>query len=661
MKRTSKAFGYCLLSGFVLLIYTVLWWISENVEYKYLGNNFNMVSYAGMLLLIGAFTALLLLIYFRGIGKTSDSGPVSEKGKRWDTILAVGIAAAGIAFFYLIYVHENSIYPAGSGGGHLRSQISRPVYALCACALFAMFVLLGDHVRELSSRKRLPIILLAALLCAAKTYAPNPFLTGMHEGVHMHAYTNSIVNIASLRPLSWNNLSVYGHYGLLYLPLVKLLGNNYTAVALSIAVFAFISYYCVFSVCNDWIKNNSVFLLTILAIFAVPFMIYGGEYFQVNPQRLLVPAVTLYMISKIILKRLRGFRMWLPEIAVGILGLIWNMETGVFSIAVLCAFNLFMALRKKPGVKPAVLLLLKDAAFALCSILGAYLILNLYSFLTGATQWLSLQRTIYPLDSMTGQGGTYKITDLRTGFVTPFSIYVLQLVIFSVVLLNAGYALFFKGGTEEYRNSRAMLLGISLSGLSSVIYFVNRAAYANISISWLQMALVLGIYAGEGMAELRRIRMKAETRPFLSRTAGKLVTLLYVFVLALEGGMRFEPYMKSQAANYWDMKAFDELAEECETKLPEELLAMGQGVPELFFQMHRDDFPVMIDWSDMDGRNYQRAKELADEYISQKKPILVSEVHDLDEYILEKGYRTTWEHPTGNVTFRLLEPVSAEE
>ena len=664
MRKTSKAVGYCALIGFVLLIYSALWYISEKVEYKYLGNNFNMVSYVAMLFLIAAFVCVLLFLSFRRERNKLLSSGNPGNDHRLDRILAIAMFVCGIAFLYLVYLNENSIYPANSGAGHLRSMVSRPVYSVLMGCLFVLFVLFFRNGAESLPSVRLLFILICAFLCAAKTFAPNPFLGSEHETNHMHAYVNSIINIANLHPFDWHTASVYGHYGLLCLPLVKLLGNSYTAVALSVSVFAFISFYCVFSVCNQWIRKNAAFFLTVLAICGIPFMIYGGEYFQVNPQRLLFPAVTLYAISKIIKKDIRGFWMWFLEAAVGILAVIWNLETGLFSIAVLCAFNLVMSLRENAKCKTILLILGKDIAFALLCFCGAYLIINLYSLLTGATQWMSLQRFIYPINSLVpvpGEQSIYKITDLRTGFVTPFSVYVVQLIIFSVTILNALRSLLSKEMPQEHKKSRILLLSVALSGLSSVIYFVNRAAYANISISWMQMMMVLGVYGGEGLSELQRTQERKDVAPFLSRLSGKMLMLLYVFVFAVEGIMGFEPYMKSQIRAYWNTETLDTVVEQGKQHIPEDVLAIGHGVPELFFQMHRNDYPALMDWSDMNSINFQKAQDLVDEAVGQQKPILIGRVSwGLDDYIMSKGYNSVWEMTAGCITFRLMEPQKAE-
>ena len=272
---------------------------------------------------------------------------------------------------------------------------------------------------------------------------------------------------------------------------------------------------------------------------------------------------------------------------------------------------------------------------------------------------MSVQRFIYPINSLVpvaGEQSIYKITDLRTGFVTPFSVYVVQLIIFSVTILNALRSLLSKEMPQEHKKSRVMLLSVALSGLSSVIYFVNRAAYANISISWMQMVMVLGIYGGEGLSELKRVQETKVAVPFLSRLSGKMLMLLYVFVFAVEGIMCFEPYFKNQINTYWNTETLDTAVGQGKHHIPEDVLAIGHGVPELFFQMHRNDYPSLIDWSDMDGLNYQKSKDMVDEAVSQQKPILIGHAWGMEEYITEKGYHSTWEMTAGCITFRLMEP-----
>lgn len=68
--------------------------------------------------------------------------------------------------------------------------------------------------------------------CTLLTFAPYIFSNSMYGIWHTQAYTNSIINVARFAPYDNVRSSIYGHYGLIYLPFVKLLDDDFQAVAL---------------------------------------------------------------------------------------------------------------------------------------------------------------------------------------------------------------------------------------------------------------------------------------------------------------------------------------------------------------------------------------------------------------------------------------------
>ena len=661
-KRILRTSEYCVLSGFILLIYCVFSGVAEGItDGALFGKNVNLVSYILMMvlacLLIGVF--LLISAWLNRKEALLSNGTDGSKRtvdgtSRLEYILAGVIVLCAIAFFYLIYCYEGTIFPRGSHGGVLRTYVPRPIYSLFMCGAFGLFLFFSRNGRETKRKARTFACVFFALICAACTYAPNPFSDGSGGMHHIHAYINSIVNVADLQPYDQYMMSIYGHYGLIYLPFVKLFGSTYTAMALTISLFSLVSYCCLFGVCNHWIKKDSVFFAAIFGIMAVPLMIYrSGQFYQVNPHRLLLPALSLYMITRMIRKDKPSKWEWLWEGILGTLGVIWNFETGLFTVAVFYTFNLFRVLSDRPTVKKVIGVIIKDVVMAVICVGGAYLIVNGYSFLTGYRHWLKPVEFTYPIGNKSG----YRVADLRTEFVaTPFCIFVLQMVIFSAVLLNVGYALCSKDSTRAYKQSRLMLLCIALSGLSAVIYYVNRQAYCNISISWVQMVMVLAFFGDEGLAETLRAKEQGRIA-HVGRTAGKMAALLYAFVFAVEGGLGLDATLRNRASTTWNTAKFEDLVAKGKEEFEDDVLAMGVGVPELFSQMGRTDLPSLIDFSDMNGINMEKAMELMDEASEQGRPFLFgSDTKSLKQYALELGYGTIWEYSIGEVTFQLMYP-----
>lgn len=591
------------------------------------GMNYNLVCYVLMVGGLYIIFLLLILLYKRRkqIATLRKPASLTERNS-WMVFVASGVLLlCGAAFLFKIYLNENYVYPYWSAADFIRSKVNKTLYAAIICLLYISFVLISKNSGCSRFWGRILLGLFVAGLCATLVYAPNPYLDDEGRGLyHIHAYTNSIINIARLKPFNRYNLSIYGHYALLYLPLVKIFGNNYTAVAISISVFTFVSYLCTFCVCERTIKNDLCYVITVLAISAVSVMFYlKAQYYQVVPQRVLFPSITICYITLSQQGRFQPKRQWIIETILGSVALIWNFETGLFSIITLTFYHAVCTFHERRS-------LCRTLAGCLFLAIGnyavAYLTVNLYNFLTGAETWMSWKRFIYPIGS-----DSYSIDALRLPLPTPYTLFSLQLMIFSVTLVNMVFQLREKR-PEEYIRSRILLSCIAVSGLGSLSYFVNRPAYANISISCTQMLIIAGIYGDEVMCELRSISFqKRLPRQSIFPASGKSIMLLLVFILAVESVLSVDNAISRRIDMIWNTQARDQFVFEESELISNNTLGMGIGVPELFFQLGRDPGCVLLDWSDMDEVNLEKALSVIENHNGD---YLINDAHYA---IVEKG------------------------
>lgn len=447
---------------------------------------------------------------------------------------------------------------------------------------------------------RLAFGALVAALWSILVYAPNPFFDTGGRLYHAHAYTNSIMNVARLKPFDNYNLSIYGHYGLLYLPLVKLLGNNYLAIATSISIFTFITYYCVASTCEKTIENDYCYIFSIVAMGITPVMFNtGGQYYQINPHRVLFPAVSLFSVVMFQRKQFSQLTRYIIEIALGTVALIWNVETGLVSIATLALYNILsdFNVERKPFMTG-----IKCLIFVFSCAVFSYLLVNAYSFLTGAHTWMPWKRFIYPIAS-----DTYSITALSMKWPTPYSLFVLQLIVFSLALMSVLF-LYAQKRTERPGDTSIFLACTAVSGLGAVSYFANRAAYANIAISCVQMLIITGTYGGEAIIALRSNSIMRKRN--ILQLSGKLFMLFCTFIFGVETILLFGITLSNRINGNWKIEEFKHFLTTVDELVPANTVGMGRGVPELFFQLGRDTKCVLTDWSDMNSENLERAHDI---------------------------------------------------
>ena len=591
---------YSMLCICIFSIYYTITSMPYNKDAVFAGLNTNLMIYV---LMLGSIYLIFLLLFLLYEKKKDSFTPIKYDGffatkkQAIDHLSAIILFTIGILFFYKIYSNENYIYPYWSGRYYIREQVSKPMYSMITCALFVHFVLFSRNSNCSRTYIRITFGIIVALLCSFLAYAPNPFFDKGGGLYHIHAYTNSIINIARFKPYDQYNLSIYGHYALLYLPIVKVLGNDYTAVALSISIATFITYFCSFVICSKTIENDWCYVLTVTAICAVTVMFYsGGQYYQVNPHRLLFPIITLFAVLLFLDKKPRLIMRWGLELLLGSMALIWNIETGLFAIVTFCVFNIMTDDENRiQSVLKCIVLL--TSCFAL-----SYTVVNFYNFLVGAETWMTWKRFIYPIGS-----DTYSINSLTLEFPTPYSVFVLQMMVFLLALMNATIHLK-ENRSEHYKNSRILLACTAISGLGSLSYFANRAAYSNIAISCIQMLVIAGIYGSEAINEIDAaclVEYGYKRNDF--RVSGKLLMLFCVFIFAMETTLSFGNTISNRISTTWKTEELHLFLNEMNEMIPDETVGMGKGVPELFFQLGRDPMCVLTDWSDMNDENIQEA------------------------------------------------------
>ena len=196
-----------------------------------------------------------------------------EKGlnRRWEkagSILAIVCLAGWMAAFY---VNETDAVDPLEETELIRRYFPFPVWItlMTAGVLLCLFILRKNYGGKfMRAGKRIRV--LAALLFTAGTsvqfYAPNVFREVQGGLYHSHAYTNSIINACWLIPYSKDMQSLYGHYGILYMPLLKFLHrcfhiNYLTGISIVTAVLAGISILVYLYLLNYFAKSDLIFYL----------------------------------------------------------------------------------------------------------------------------------------------------------------------------------------------------------------------------------------------------------------------------------------------------------------------------------------------------------------------------------------------------------------
>lgn len=609
-------FVYIITGGFLAVWFEFASRTSWNKKGVLLGHNYNLMAYvAGVL---AAFLLFLLLQLF--LPKTPDKGSsVPGFADGFLYVIYGGASIAALFLIYRIYAMECTLFPGNAAPTFLRQEVSHPVYAGVVLLIFlSLFFTLPRTSSAAGTRSRsfrTACALITAFLNAAALYAPNFYVDQGGGTHHIHSVLNSIVNVAHFVPYDRLNCCIYGHYSLICLPFVKLLGSDMFAVMQTLALMGFIAFFAASWAAGKLIKSNIVYILALAGITGTTSIFTRhGEYFQINPLRLLFPSLVLALFAweaeafeKSRRSRITGTAL---EYACGALAVVWNLETGIFCIAAICAFRIYRSWDEHPVFsKESISACLRALLFAALSPAGAFGLVALYNLACGG-RVNTVREFIYPLYS-----GTYNVNHLRKVLPGIQYLYFAQILLFLIAALRSLRRQSLRKMTGSAGNSSAdsahrdrLIFGTGVLGLALLVYFMNRTAYSNISITHIPMMLLLGAF-GEHAAVLTRRKMKEQLQQPSSfgGTAMSTVLLFACFWLALEGAMYVPFAFDFRATSIWSTASYVDAVEGFRNAIPKDTYGFGTLVPELYYQLGWDTGCYMTDWSDINDYNREYA------------------------------------------------------
>ena len=619
------------------------------------GLNYNLAVYVGALgaaFIIFMIYLLLMKRFERSLLYSDLPDPEAPSGNAFvrRVLYAVYIATAAtvLILIYQIYVHENSLYPENTAATYLRQEVPHAVYfgVITALTLVIFFSLRSSEPYAPNRVLRLGLIPVCAFFSASLVYCPNILKDTGAGTLHIHAVTNTIVNVMHGAPYSDISCSIYGHYALFLAPLARLFGGGLNGIMLSLSAAAFIAFAAAFYAAHKLVRHNAVYVLTVFGITGTTTILTRrGQYFQVNPLRLLFPALTLALIAFSISHTETKHRktVIVMEFLLSAVSLVWNFETGLFCTLVIMVMRVYRALYTDPLFSRHTLGTIVTAiGSAAASLLTAICIVGFYNLASGG-EFGTIRQFIYPLFS-----GTYNVNHLRYRLpsVTYLYFFEILLFLFTIFILLRGQAARKSGD----RVSETVAAAASLSGLLSLIYFMNRAVYGNMSISHIQLNLVIGYWAARAM-RIRPGTLKEKLSSpsrFLS-TSLLCITLLAAVFLSVEGAMYLEVASDFRVRSSWKTASLDEAVAAVQEAVPKDTYAFGTYVPEIYAALGWNTGCYMTDWSDINELNRNYAFDGA----AAQNAVLTS-VEDFSD----PAFELAAEIPVGEYTFRYFKKRS---
>lgn len=545
-----------------------------------------------------AFSVIITIFSYYIMSKTiNPPKPIIDK------IWAVTIIVLSIIWLVLFYVNETNTEHSLDESELIRRSFPFPVWIFITIigVVFCLFLLRkSPNTKILKVRKIIRFItsLLFTFGVSIQFYAPNIFQDIQGGTYHSHAYTNSIINVCWMIPYSKNMESLYGHYAILYMPVLKFLHkflhvDYLTGIFIVSAVIAGISILLFLYVLNYLAKNDLIFYLGMLAIGEYYFMLMqGGVYLQVHPHRMIFP-ILLTVLALQEQKTERNHNI----IAVCFItfSFVWSTEVGIVTML---SFSLYRwvqtALDESSFSLRKVLLLIRELLiYALLPFILAYVIICCYNLLAGGSV-LDFREFMYPLISDRNY-----IENIELPLPDASHAWFGAAVLFLGFVIPTVFQLFFPSHVEKKTTSFHFLLGVMSLGL--MLYYINRPTEGSMFIIlFLMLILQVSILqkCQDHYIEWKTPNKLAASNPNrLLILSLRVITTLILFIMAFDSIYSMPKAWKTSSETIWKMDELKEFAEYVWVQIPPDAVSFGEGVPELMALIDRDTHLHSTEWS----------------------------------------------------------------
>ncbi len=543
------------------------------------------------------FMGTLLLSYIV-LGKSSSSSSPTAS-MVWGLLPVVALSV----WMILFYINETNTEYSLDENALIRKTFPFPLWItlMLAGTGICLFILRREPKeknRKIRKIIRVVVSFLFALATSIQFYAPNIFQDIQGGTYHNHAYTNSILNVCWLVPYSQDMETLYGHYGILYMPVLKLLHRFFhidylTGIFLVSAIIAGISILLFLYILDYFAKQDLIFYLGMFAIGEYYFMLMqGGVYLQVHPHRMIFPVLSTALA---LWEHKTARRHNILAVLLIALSFVWSTEVG---IVIMASFSLFRWVQNVTdgeafSLRKMLLLLRELMIYAFLPFLLAAIIINGYNLIAGGTI-LDFAEFMYPLISDRDY-----INNIELPLPDVTHAWLGSAVLFLSVVSMALFTVLFPGKDKKQFNPVLFLLGIT--GLGLMLYYINRPAEGSMFIVlFLMLSLQAAILQKSQNTYLEwkenadSVFAKPNCFLFLSL---RVITTFILFIMAFDSIYSMPKAWKTSAETVWKKKELMEFAEYVYVQVPPDAVSFGEGVPELMALIDRDTHLHTTEWS----------------------------------------------------------------
>ncbi len=530
-------------------------------------------------------------------GRRTNAGRITDKV--W-SILAVILL---ISWMVLFYINETGAEHPLNSEELIRRIFPFPLWLaiMAAGTILCLYILRkrpGEDRTRVSKKLRFAVSLLFTTGVSVQFYAPNIFQDIQGGTYHSHAYTNSIINACWLIPYSEDMESLYGHYGILFMPVLKLLHKCFhidylTGIFVVSAFLAGISILLFLCILNCLARNDLIFYLGMFAIGEEYFMMMqGGVYLQVHPHRMIFPMILMALA----LQEYKNKKKYnIMAICMLTLSFVWSTEVGIVTMGAFALYRWADEILDGEtfSVRKALLLIRELLLYVFIPFGAAYGIINGYNLLAGGSL-LEFGEFMFPLISDRNY-----IDQIELALPDVTHAWTGTSVLFMAALCPALLQIFWPERKEKGLRSFYFLLGIM--GLMLMLYYINRPVEGSLFIILFLMLLLQAaiLQKGQDVWVKRRDRKSSvfeESDRFLFLSL-RIITTFLLFVMAFDSIYSMPTAFKASSETIWKRDELLEFADYVYVQIPPDAVSFGEGVPELMSMIDRDTHLHTTEWS----------------------------------------------------------------
>lgn len=301
-----------------------------------------------------------------------------------------------------------------------------------------------------------------------------------HHSVHF----NSAFMVHNNFAYSNNTYTSLGHFALLMQPFFKVFGLNVKTYALLMSILCGISALCVIITTFLLIKSSFFRILGILITFFIYFTM-EFNYYAVAPLRIFFPSIMILYTA--IIGNRKNILLTIIGYFIVSLSILWNAETGLVCLASLFISNIYaycydLTFKDKKLYYNILLFII----FSICSLLIAYLILNICNIYLLCGEKQNIKDLLYPLI------GEVKNLQSEIKIKKLFNYYFIVVLIFlTTFIYYIKNMRIFNNGDIKLKYYIPSIIYISVCALGVYAYAINRTAFFNSMVLMPMISIII--------------------------------------------------------------------------------------------------------------------------------------------------------------------------